>query len=113
MLSSYGWDNDSVYSALARNIPNVELKDYAIDVVYEINLNEFIDEQLDEINWLNMIDGEDEGRFDDIICDLKPSFEDSYFNKSDDSYPYDEWYDDFTEEKIIPYLEEKLKKSGY
>lgn len=113
LLSSYGWDNDSVYSALARNIPNVELKDYAIDVVYEINLIEFIDEQLDEINWLNMIDGEDEGRFDDIICDLKPSFEDSYFNKSDDTYPYDEWYDDFTEEKIIPYLEEKLKKSGY
>lgn len=113
LLEYYGWDNDSVYSALARNIPDVELKDYAIDVVYEINLNEFIDEQLDEINWLNMIDGEGEGRFDDIICDLKPSFEDSYFNKSDDTYPYDEWYDDFTEEKIIPYLEEKLKKSGY
>lgn len=113
LLSSYGWDNDSVYSALARNIPNVELKDYAIDVVYEINLNEFIDEQLDEINWLNMIDGEDDGRFDDIVCDLKPSFEDSYFNKSDDTYPYDEWYDDFAEEKIIPYLEEKLKKAGY
>ena len=113
LLEYYGWDNDSVYSALARNIPNVELKDYAIDIVYEINLNEFIDEQLDEINWLNMIDGEDEGRFDDIVCDLKPSFEDSYFNKSDDTYPYDEWYDDFTEEKIIPYLEEKLKKSGY
>ena len=113
LLEYYGWDSDSVYSALARNIPDVELKDYAIDVVYEINLNEFIDEQLDEINWLNMIDGEGEGRFDDIICDLKPSFEDSYFNKSDDTYPYDEWYDDFTEEKIIPYLEEKLKKSGY
>ena len=113
LLEYYGWDSDSVYSALARNIPDMELKDYAIDVVYEINLNEFIDEQLDEINWLNMIDGEDEGRFDDIICDLKPSFEDSYFNKSDDTYPYDEWYDDFTEEKIIPYLEEKLKKSGY
>lgn len=113
LIEYYGWDSDSVYSALARNIPDVELKDYAIDVVYEINLNEFIDEQLDEINWLNMIDGEDEGRFDDIICDLKPSFEDSYFNKSDDTYPYDEWYDDFTEEKIIPYLEEKLKKSGY
>ena len=113
LIEYYGWDSDSVYSALARNIPDVELKDYAIDVVYEINLNEFIDEQLDEINWLNMIDGEDDGRFDDIICDLKPSFEDSYFNKSDDTYPYDEWYDDFTEEKIIPYLEEKLKKSGY
>lgn len=113
LLEYYGWDSDSIYSALARNIPDVELKDYAIDIVYEINLNEFIDEQLDEINWLNMIDGEDEGRFDDIICDLKPSFEDSYFNKSDENYPYDEWYDDFSEEKLKPYLEEKLKKSGY
>ena len=113
LLEYYGWDSDSVYSALARNIPDVELKDYAIDIVYEINLNEFIDEQLDEINWLNMIDGEDEGRFDDIICDLKLSFEDSYFNKSDENYPYDEWYDDFSEEKLKPYLEEKLKKSGY
>ena len=113
LLEYYGWDSDSVYSALARNIPDVELKDYAIDVVYEINLNEFIDEQLDEINWLNMIDGEDEGRFDDIICDLKPSFEDSYFNKSDENYPYDEWYDDFAEEKLKPYLEEKLQKSVY
>ena len=42
LSNTYGWDNDSVYSALARNIPNVELKDYAIDVVNEINLNEFI-----------------------------------------------------------------------
>ena len=35
LLEYYGWDNDSVYSALARNIPDVELKDYAMDIKSE------------------------------------------------------------------------------
>ena len=79
----------------------------------DINFDEFMDEKLNEINWLDRLGGDDEDRFEDIVCDLKPEFEDSYFNKSDDSYPYDEWYDDFAEEKLKPYLEEKLQKSGY
>lgn len=113
LLEYYGWDNDSVYSALAENIADTKLNDYAVDTVNDINFDEFMDEKLNEINWLDRLGGDDEDRFEDIVCDLKPEFEDSYFNKSDDTYPYDEWYDDFTEEKIIPYLEEKLKKSGY
>ena len=113
LLSSYGWDNDSVYTALAENIADTKLNDYAVDTVNDINFDEFMDEKLNEINWLDRLGSDEEDRFEDIVCDLKPEFEDSYFNKSDDTYPYDEWYDDFTEEKIIPYLEEKLKKSGY
>ena len=113
ILEYYGWDNDSVYTALAVNIADTKLNDYAVDTVNDINFDEFMDEKLNEINWLDRLGSDEEDRFDDIVCDLKPSFEDSYFNKSDDTYPYDEWYDDFTEEKIIPYLEEKLKKSGY
>lgn len=35
LLEYYGWDNDSVYSALARNIPDVELKDFAMDIKSE------------------------------------------------------------------------------
>ena len=35
LLEYYGWDNDSVYSALARNIPDVELKDYAMNIKSE------------------------------------------------------------------------------
>lgn len=113
LLEYYGWDNDSVYTALAENIADTKLNDYAVDTVNNINFDEFMDEKLNEINWLDRLGSDEEDRFEDIVCDLKPEFEDSYFNKSDDTYPYDEWYDDFTEEKIIPYLEEKLKKSGY
>ena len=113
LLEYYGWDNDSVYTALAENIADTKLNDYAVDTVNDINFDEFMDEKLNEINWLDRLGSDEEDRFEDIVCDLKPEFEDSYFNKSDDSYPYDEWYDDFTEEKIIPYLGEKLKKSGY
>lgn len=113
LLEYYGWDNDSVYTALAENIADTKLNDYAVDTVNDINFDEFMDEKLNEINWLDRLGSDEEDRFEDIVCDLKPEFEDSYFNKSDDTYPYDEWYDDFTEEKIIPYLEEKLKKSGY
>ena len=113
LLEYYGWDNDSVYSALAENIADTKLNDYAVDTVNDINFDEFMDKKLYEINWLDRLGGDDEDRFEDVICDLKPEFEDSYFNKSDESYPYDEWYDDFAEEKLKPYLEEKLQKSGY
>lgn len=65
--------------------------------------------QLADINWADMIDGEDNGSFDDIISDLKPEFENSAFNESNDEYPYDYWYDDFAEEKIMPYLREQVK----
>ena len=113
LLEYYGWDNDSVYTALAENIADTKLNDYAVDTVNDINFDEFMDEKLNEINWLDRLGSDEEDRFEDIVCDLKPEFEDSYFNKSDDSYPYDEWYDDFAEEKLKPYLEEKLQKSGY
>ena len=113
LLEYYGWDNDSVYTALAENIADTKLNDYAVDTVNDINFDEFMDEKLNEINWLDRLGSDEEDRFEDIVCDLKPEFEDSYFNKSDDAYPYDEWYDDFAEEKLKPYLEEKLQKSGY
>lgn len=113
LLEYYGWDNDSVYTALAENIADTKLNDYAVDTVNDINFDEFMDEKLNEINWLDRLGSDEEDRFEDIVCDLKPEFEDSYFNKSDENYPYDEWYDDFAEEKLKPYLEEKLQKSGY
>ena len=112
LYEHYGWDNDSVYTALAENISDPVLNEYAIDTVNDINFDEFMDEKLEEIHWLSRL-GDEDDKFEDIVCDLKPEFEDSYFNKSDENYPYDEWYDDFAEEKLKPYLEEKLQKSGY
>ena len=113
LLEYYGWDYGDVYKALAENIPDAELREYATNTEKEVLFAEFMQKQLADIDWSDMVDGENDGSFDDIISDLKPEFENSAFNESNDEYPYDYWYDDFAEEKIIPYLEEKLKKSGY
>ncbi len=113
LLEYYGWDYGDVYKALAENIPDAELRDYATSTEKEVSFDEFMQKQLADIDWSDMVDGEHDGRFDDIISDLKPEFENSAFNESNDEYPYDYWYDDFAEEKIMPYLREQVKKSGY
>ena len=113
LLEYYGWDYGDVYKALAENIPDAELRDYATNTEKEVSFDEFMQKQLADIDWSDMVDGEDDGSFDDIISDLKPEFENSAFNESNDEYPYDYWYDDFAEEKIMPYLREQVKKSGY
>ena len=113
LLEYYGWDYGDVYKALAENIPDAELREYATNTENEVSFDEFMQKQLADIDWSDMVDGEDDGRFDDIISDLKPEFENSAFNESNDEYPYDYWYDDFAEEKIMPYLREQVKKSVY
>ena len=113
LLEYYGWDNDDVYKALSENIPDAELREYATNTEKEVSFDEFMQKQLADIDWSDMVDGENDGSFDDIISDLKPEFENSAFNESNDEYPYDYWYDDFAEEKIMPYLREQVKKSGY
>ena len=113
LLEYYGWDYGDVYKALAENIPDVELREYATNTEKEVSFDEFMQKQLADIDWSDMVDGENDGSFDDIISDLKPEFENSAFNESNDEYPYDYWYDDFAEEKIMPYLREQVKKSGY
>ena len=110
LLEYYGWDYGDVYKALAENIPDAELRDYATSTEKEVSFDEFMQKQLADIDWSDMINGEDDGSFDDIISDLKPEFENSAFNESNDEYPYDYWYDDFAEEKIMPYLREQVKK---
>lgn len=113
LLEYYGWDYGDVYKALAENIPDAELREYATNTEKEVSFDEFMQKQLADIDWSDMVDGEDDGSFDDIISDLKLEFENSAFNESNDEYPYDYWYDDFAEEKIMPYLREQVKKSGY
>ena len=110
LLEYYGWDYGDVYKALAENIPDAELREYATSTEKEVSFDEFMQKQLADIDWSDMVDGENDGSFDDIISDLKPEFENSAFNESNDEYPYDYWYDDFAEEKIMPYLREQVKK---
>ncbi len=69
-------------------------------------LKEFIHNRLKEVKYLN---GRTEGFTDDeifdLVSDLKPDFEGSDFDESDEEYTFDSWYDDFIEDVLQPYLE--------
>ena len=41
LLEYYGWDNDDVYKALAENIPDAELREYATNTENEVSFDEF------------------------------------------------------------------------
>lgn len=106
-LGEYGWELHNVRDDLAKFIPDEELSKYAQELAYEEKLHEGIDERLEQIVWLNgKTGGFDKDDIPDIVNDLKPAFENSFFDKSEKG-EYDEWYDNFAEEKLAPYLETK------
>ena len=65
LYEHYGWDNDSVYTALAENISDPVLNEYAVDTVNDINFDEFMDEKLEEIHWLSRL-GDEDDKFEDL-----------------------------------------------
>ena len=42
LLEYYGWDYGDVYKALAENIPDAELREYATNTEKEVSFDEFI-----------------------------------------------------------------------
>ncbi len=106
-LGEYGWELHNVRDDLAKFIPDEEISKYAQEIADEKKLHDEIDERLEQIVWLNgKTEGFDKDQIPDIVNDLKPDFENSFFNKSDEG-EYDEWYDNFAEETLAPYLESK------
>ena len=106
-LAEYGWEIDNVRDDLAKFIPDEEISKYAKELAYEEKLHGEIDGMLENIKWLNgRTDGFDKELIPDLVSDLKPDFENSIFNKSAEG-DFDDWYDEFAEEKIVPYLETK------
>lgn len=106
-LGEYGWDSFDVRDALAENIPDEKISKYARNLSNDVKLYSVIDQHLEEIEWLH---GKTEG-FDkqfvlDIVSEIKPKIEHSIFNKSGDM-PFDEWFEEFSINKIEPYLESK------
>ena len=74
----------------------------------EEKFDNFLKEQLQEIKWLEgKTNGFTSDEIEDIVADLKESFENSNYYDPDIEDDFDMWYDDFAEEKIIPYLEER------
>jgi N12 class adenine-specific DNA methylase len=106
-LGEYGWELHNVRDDLAKFILDEEISKYAQEIADEKKLHDEIDERLEQIVWLNgETEGFDKDQIPDIVNDLKPDFENSFFNKSDEG-EYDEWYDNFAEETLAPYLESK------
>ena len=107
-LYEYGWDSYDVRDALADNIPDKSICKYAQSLAFEESLHKKIDDAVLELKWLDgRTDGFTQDEIGDIINDIKPEFEHGLFNGSSESYPFDEWYDDYSEEHIRPYLETK------
>ena len=107
-LYEYGWDSYDVRNALAENIPDKTVCEYAKSLAWEASLHKKIDDAILEIKWLNGREsGFTQDEISDIVNDLKPEFDGGYFDGSSEEYPFDDWYDDFSEEKIVPYLQTK------
>ena len=106
-LGEYGWELHNVRDDLAKFVPDEEISKYAQELAYEKKLHDAIDERLKQIVWLNgKTEGFDKDEIPDIVNDLKPAFENSFFDKNEKG-EYDEWYDNFEEETLTPYLETK------
>ncbi len=112
-LGEYGWDIENVRDALSKRISDETIKNYVLELSKEKKLHAKIDYHLKEIKWLNgRTEDFTEDEINDIVNDLKPDFEDDrYFNDSSEEYPFDDWYDDYSEEHIRPYLETKEIKT--
>lgn len=112
-LGEYGWDIYDVRDTLANHISDESIKNYVLELSKEKKLHSKIDYHLKEIKWLNgRTEDFTEDEIDDIVNDLKPDFEDDrYFNDSSEEYPFDDWYDDYSEDHIRPYLETKEIKT--
>ena len=105
-LEEYGWDIVNVTSALAKSLTDDDMREEASQIVEERRLHGFIDNGLEEIEWLKGRQfNKDE--IDDIVADLKPYFEGSEYDGGFHGREYDEYYDEFAEESIVPYLESK------
>lgn len=106
-LEEYGWDIGSVTSALAKGLTDDDMREEASRIVEERRLHGFIDNGLETIEWLK---GRrfNKDEIDDIVADLKPYFEGSEYDGGFRGKEYDEYYDEFAEESIVPYLESKV-----
>lgn len=85
---------------------NYSLEDKKI-AVENIDFKEFLDKGLSEIVWLNgRKSGYTADEISDLTYDLKSHYEGSPLDESSEEYPFDDWYDEFIEEKLKPFLTE-------
>ncbi|MGN1372682.1 MAG: DUF3849 domain-containing protein [Candidatus Coproplasma sp.] len=105
-LKHYGWVKSDITKAIVNRIDNAELKDETENDVKQSELQEFVRQGLIDHNLHEVVIGEvtDEDDAYEIATELKSWFEDSSFTEGTSGEEFDYWYDDFSEETIIPLL---------
>ncbi len=113
-LKEYGWDVINAKSSIADNIHNQELSQTAKDYVEELRVKDYVDIWLDDIEWLN---GRQEGfsveEVNKIIPELKGNTQHSFFSVGVKEDAYDEWYEQFTNNRLRPELEKRYARFEY
>ncbi|MGN0509594.1 MAG: DUF3849 domain-containing protein, partial [Ruminococcus sp.] len=105
-LNHYGWVKADIPRAIMNRIDNAELKDETEKYVKQNELQEFVRQGLIDHNLHDVVIGEviDEDDAYEIATELKSWFEDSSFTEGTSGEEFDYWYDDFSDETIIPLL---------
>ena len=107
-FNEHGWSEEDIHSSVLNNVKDAELKDILQKHGYEVRLNEFLDKELLEFKYLNgRTTGFTQDEIFDISNDLKPSFEGSEFAQNLTGNDYDDWYDVFQEDELIPLLNQR------
>lgn len=107
-FADHGWSEADIHLAVFGNVEAQELKDILSKYSYETRLNAFLDKELAEFKYLNgRVTGFTADEIFDISNDLKPSFEGSEFAENLTGNDYDDWYDIFQEDELIPLLNQR------
>ena len=107
-FDEHGWSEEDIHASVFNNVKDAELKDVLQKHSYEVRLNDFLDKELSEFKYLNgRTTGFTQDEIFDISNDLKPSFEDSEFAANMSGEEFDDWYDVFREEELIPLLNQR------
>ena len=107
-FDEHGWSEEDIHASVFNNVKDAELKDVLLKHSYEVRLNDFLDKELSEFKYLNgRTTGFTQDEIFDISNDLKPSFEDSEFAANMSGEEFDDWYDVFREEELIPLLNQR------
>lgn len=107
-FADHGWSEADIHLAVFGNVEAQQLKDILSKYSYETRLNAFLDKELAEFKYLNgRITGFTADEIFDVSNDLKASFEDSEFAENLMGSDYDDWYDIFQEDELIPLLNQR------
>ena len=107
-FKEYGWSKADIHSELT-DVNDGTLMESLTEYAYESRVEDFIDEKIKDLKWLN---GKTTGFTDDemerIANDLGEAFKGSEFYVREEGESYEEWYDYFKYDKVRPILKERV-----